>query len=357
MAPRPIDQLATLFSPEPDLSVLEEPSWGVIKESAGRYGVAGLVAYLARAHVSPTERKWCDRVLTESWRRHLATLGHLQFILALLEDEHIPAIALKGPLLAERYYTPAFLRKPCMDLDLAIRKTDIQRACTLLSGHGYVMDASISESLSRSHHVTLRHPFRPTLELHFRLSHMTLGIPVDEFFDRAVKFPLPNGHDALVLAAPDQILHLVLHLAHSRFGTLFHLSEIKRVCAAEPLSVAAAVQRGIEHRFCGALRMTDIAFRVRLGTSFLPDGMSVPTPWLNSRLNEKLYSEFESWSEPGNALTLKTRFRGRWLDLQILDSPWDAIRWALLLGWTARFHAAKGLWGTAKHLKYVPGDK
>src|SRR5579863_1184369 len=122
MAPlSPIDLLIPLLNEPPNLSpIRDEASWKRIRENAGRYGVASLVAYAARSHVSPAERAWCDRVLTDSWMRHERSLGQLEYLLSIFADKGIPTIALKGPALAKRYYSPPFLRKPAMDLDLAV---------------------------------------------------------------------------------------------------------------------------------------------------------------------------------------------------------------------------------------------
>jgi len=352
----PIDLLVPLLTEPPDLSVLQDDaSWKAARENAGRYGVAPLVAFAARSYVSPKERLWCDRVLTDSWARYERMLRHLEFVLGILAYEGIPAISLKGPLLAQRYYTPAFLRKPSMDLDLGVTEGYLAAACGALVKAGYKQDTSIGEAKAWSHHVTLSHPSRPRVELHFRLSHQTLGIPVEEFFERTVFCRLPNGHEARVLGPADQLLHLLLHLAQSRFGTLFNLYEIRRVSGAEPLSVRTeAVQRAVEHRFCGVLRMVDVAFRVRWKERFLPPEVVVPKTWLNWRLNERLYRAFERSSEPGLGLTLAERLRGRWLEFQITDAPSDALRSLKLLAETARFQIARGAWGKVKDLTYGP---
>jgi hypothetical protein len=351
-----MDLLIPLLAEPPDFSSLhDDRSWNTIKEYAGRYGVAALVAWTARPHVSPAERPWCDRILTQSWARYERMLGHLEYVLNLLAAEGIPTIALKGPLLAQRYYTPPFLRKASIDLDVAVMEKDLVAACNALIKSGYELDDPISEAKSVSHHVALTHSSRARVELHFKLSHQTLGIPVDQFFERAVPCRLPGGQEARVLGSADQLLHLVLHLAHSRFGTLFHLCEIRRAFRAEPAAVREeAVGRAIAHRFCGVLRMTDIAFRTRLGEPFLPPGLAVPATWMNWRLNQKLYRAFEAWSLPDHELTLAARLWGRWLEFQITDGPSDAVRSLKLLARTARFRIATRAWGTSKNLTYVP---
>ena len=354
--PSHIDLLLPLLADPPDLSSLnDEPSWNRIKEHAGSYGVAALVAYAARLHVSPSERSWCDRILVENWVRHERMLHQLEYVLSLLADEGIPAIALKGPLLAQRYYEPAFLRKPSMDLDLAVTERDLRAACDVLIGAGYEQDVPIGEAVACSHHVTLSHPSRPRVELHFRLSHKALGIPVDQFFERTVSCRLPGGREARILGPADQLLHLVLHFAHSRFGTLFNFYEIRRAFRAESPGVRAeALGRAVDHHFCGALRMTDIAFRTRLGEPFLPPEVMLPETWLNWRLNEKLYKAFEHWSVPDRELTLAARLWGRWLEFQITDGPAEALRSMMLLAQTARLGIARRAWGKSRNLVYGP---
>ena len=185
---------------------------------------------------------------------------------------------------------------------------------------------------------------------------MTLGMPVDEFFGRAVPYRLPNGREVRVLSPPDQLLHLVLHLTQSRFGTLFHLCEIRRVCGVEPRGVRAeAVQRAADHHFCGAFRMMDVAFRWHWNEPFLPPGVLLPKTWLNWRLTPTLYRSFERWSVPGRGLTLAARLHGRWLDFQMTDRPFDALRWAAFFVRSAQTNmTAKRAWGTVKHLRFAP---
>jgi len=159
--PSHIGLLIPLLAEPPDLSALQdERSWRTIKENSASYGVAALVAHTARRHVSPPERDWCDRVLIESWVRHERMLRHLEFVLNLLAGEGIPAIALKGPLLAQRYYSPAFLRKPSVDLDLAVIEQDLEPARRVLIKAGYTEDIPIGEALVRSHQRNALAPFQ-----------------------------------------------------------------------------------------------------------------------------------------------------------------------------------------------------
>jgi len=353
----PIDILIPLLAGPPDLSVLQDQSrWDEIKRQCGPYGVAPLIAHTARPHVAPPERLWCDRILADSWNRHERSIRNLEFVLDLLNGAGIPVISLKGPLLARRYYAPAFLRKPSLDLDLAVVEDDLERSTRILTQAGYQPVMPIDAARAQTHHLELTHPARPAVELHFRLSHRALGIPVDEFFSRAVPFPLPGGGNALVLSPADQLLHLVLHIAMSRFGTLFHLCEIRRICQAEPLSVRIeAIDRAAERHYAGVFRMLDTAMRLRFNEPFLPPEAAVPETWLNRRLTPRLYRQFEAFSAPGHGLSLASRIWARWLDFQLTDRPSDAFRSATFFLRTGRFYFRDArAWGTPRHLRFAP---
>lgn len=349
MGPMPsLSLLTRLVSESPDLSIVTDPDlWAVVKSNAGRHGVAPLIASIARPHVNTAERAWCDRVLVSSWNRHEQTLKHLEDVLFLLEDAGVPALALKGPLLARRYYQPAFLRKASTDLDLAVKKEDLDRACEALARAGYRPEERMRESKAIGHHVTLEHPSRPTLELHFRLSHKALGIPVSGFLDRAALYRLPGGREARILSPADEILHLVLHRASGRFATLFHLYEVRRIWAAAPPEVRKeAVRMGARHHFTGVFAMTDIAFRARWGEPMLTPDLALEPTWLQWRLTESLYAEFEHCSDPGRELPLAIRLRRKWLDFQVTDRPVDALRFMADMARIACFQLFRQGWRT-----------
>ena len=195
-----------------------------------------MVAFLSRDRVSGDERAWCDRVLTRSWSQHNAALRQLAEIVGLLNDHRIPSLALKGPLLARRHYSPPFLRKTSGDLDLAVLPEDMEGAISNLKVAGYQMAVSLKEAMAIGHHLVFRQAGRLPVEVHFRLSHGVLGLPVSEFFARAIPFPIPGGPVALVMDPVDELMHLVLHLVNDRFANLFHSWELKRMWQTVPRS-------------------------------------------------------------------------------------------------------------------------
>lgn len=347
---RSLSLLSGLLSEPPDLGIVADPvSWQIVKDNARRHGVAPLVAFAARPHVDAAERAWCDRILTSSWTRHTANLQHLEEILAVLEDAGIPAIVLKGPALACRHYRPEFLRKPSGDLDLALRREDLDRACEVLARLHYTPEPDARESRHIRHHVVLNHQSRPMLELHFRLSHKGLGIATEEFFERAVAYRLPNGRTTRILSPADEILHLVLHRASGRFATLFHLYEVRKIWAsASPAARREAVRIAARHHFTGVFAMADVASRTRWGEPMLTSDIPIARTWLQWRLTQRLYREFERCSDPGLELSLGIRLKRKWVDFQITDGPLDGIRFAADLARIAWFQLFRKGWRTVR---------
>jgi hypothetical protein len=343
MESRPALSLLTRLLSEPaDLGIVSDAtSWKIVRENAGRHGVAPLIAFIARPHVNPAERSWCDRVLSSSWKRHSWNLQQLDDILAHLEQAGIQVLVLKGPVLASRYYQPPFLRKPSTDLDLAIKREDLDRACAALSKLGYTPEASTREKKTVSHHVELIHPSRAKVELHFRLSHKGLGIPTDEFFERSANSELPEGRIVRILSPADEILHLTLHSISGRFATLFHLYEVRKIWRlASPEIRREAVRMAAQHHFTGVFAMTDVAFRVRWGDALITQDLPLEPTWLHWRLNPRLYSQYERCSDPGRDLPLKVRLERKWLDFQMTDRPLDGLKLGadmILIAWFQLF--------------------
>jgi hypothetical protein len=321
-----------LLGGPPDVTVVSDPeSWTLVKEAAPLLGVSALIAYNARTHLSGGEKGWCDQVLMRSRVRHEQNLRDLERILEIFDDAKIPVISLKGPLLARRYYEPFFLRKPSSDIDIAVKNADLERAHEVLIRNGYHPKTSIAQARLRDHHVAMAHPERPTVELHFRLSHQALGIPVEELFERAVTVQTPVGRDVLVLEPADQLLHVILHFAQRHHEGFFlpTLCEAWRLLTPAPLSQRIeAVRRAAEHRFAGAVTIFDLACLSTWGRSPLSPEVQIPTTWLHPWMNEKLYRAFERRATLPLAIRRRPAMKiwGHWLNFRLTDGPRDALR-------------------------------
>lgn len=169
------------------------------------------------------------RRVAESRARHLLMSRGLARVLAGLDTAGVPAIVLKGPVLAETIYPDPGLR-PFSDLDLLIRPVDLARADDLLLrlDHVRVADAH-SFSFDRAYDgATLYEaPDGVRVDLHWRLlTEPRFAWNDDEaaaVWERAVAVPVA-GRTALGLGPEDLVLFLAAHLAvhHALAGLLWH---------------------------------------------------------------------------------------------------------------------------------------
>jgi hypothetical protein len=300
-----------------------------VKETAPSLGVATHIASIARSHVTNQERAWCDLVLAQSWQQHDRSLEELDSVLSLLDQARIPVISLKGPLLARRHYEPYFRRKPSSDIDLAVTSSELEKACEVFKQAGYAPVETIPEAQAQFRHIAFFHPSARPVEIHFRLSHGRLGIPVEEFFDRAVSVRMPSGRSVLTLEPTDELMHLILHFAHRHKASHFlhALYEVRHAWSqASRQQRQEAVNRAAKHRFAGAVTITDLACQSVWGAPLMGPEIDAPRTWLHRWMNEELYRDFERHSAvPMPELTTAEKLRGRWLEMRLTDTPADTL--------------------------------
>lgn len=146
-------------------------------------------------------------------------LGRAAALGAALSDAGIPAIALKGIVLAKTHY-PAHGARLMTDLDLLIRQPQLDLAEKLLLRLGYEIacDARFARRLRWSHHhlPPYRHPrFGDIVELHHNLAPPAnaLRVQPDRLWDDAA--PLAALPGLLAPHPRDLFVHSLLHLLHS----------------------------------------------------------------------------------------------------------------------------------------------
>ncbi len=311
----------------PDVSALgTEEGWKSIRAAAIAYRMAGFVAFAMRGEVTGEKRAWCDQVLTENWARHDSCIRRLDSVLEILDAAKVETLVLKGPVVGRRHYQPAFLRPPSKDIDLAVRDRDLERAVEALSAHGYSPNMSLRSVRSTDHHVAMSQPGRASVELHIRLSHNAIGIPVERFFGRAGRHDLPTGRTVGILSPADEILGLMLHLSSERFASFFHLYELRQIWRGAAAGLREEVlDMAVRDRYAATAWLVDAAFQTYWGDHFIPPGKAVPKPWLHGRLNAGLLSAMEqNMVTPDRSLGV--RIKGRWLDLQVTDGPVEVAR-------------------------------
>lgn len=155
-------------------------------------------------------------------RRHLLGSASLRAVLAALARAGVPALPLKGPVLAEALYDPPEER-PFTDLDLLVRRADVPAALGVLAALGYRhLPGGRPLAHERAHaaaavFVREDDPSSVPVDLHWELVAPAgvvrrFPVPVEEVWARSV--PAPEwGPLARRLSREDLLLYLALHLA------------------------------------------------------------------------------------------------------------------------------------------------
>ncbi len=219
----------------------EALDWQRVAAIACQNRVAPLVYPVLRRLELPSDAQPALEVLRRVYvataARNAVLFGALRTVLEALSEERVPVIVLKGAALAETVYPDRAMR-PMSDIDLLIRKEDLEGAERQLRRVGYEVahDPETREELRSRHHHWVFRSARPgavgiPIELHWNLDPPggPVAWDVGALFERATPVP-PAG--ALVLGPEDLLLHLGLHLCRHRFnGGVIALCDIAAVVA------------------------------------------------------------------------------------------------------------------------------
>ncbi len=167
------------------------------------------------------------RELEQLWEARLGET--LAEILAAFAAVPVHAVTLKGPVLGERLYGDASLRRST-DLDLLVAPADLEGALSILQGFDYQTEGAASIRYHRRfhHHWSLTHARRPPVELHFRVyTGYGVQIPAEPYLARARLYQTQHGARCYTLAPEDEFLYLALHAAGHNFARLSWLYDLK----------------------------------------------------------------------------------------------------------------------------------
>ncbi len=224
------DTLISVLRTSPDdtpySGILPAEDWNGIVELSLLHGVAPLL--LARLR----ERNLQQSVPTEILKKLQSATLHtglkntklyheLGNVLKGFVQESIPVIVLKGAHLAELVY-PNIALRPMDDVDLLVRKNDLERVEKKLHEIGYGHLTADAERMKSTtpHHLT---PFRKNgcspVEVHWTLPSMgSFEKDADEIWARAHSVTI-GGCETRVLSPVDLLLHVSIHASlHHRFG-------------------------------------------------------------------------------------------------------------------------------------------
>ena len=220
-----LDRPETLREASPEVQ-----NWDSLFDKATSHGLEALLyrAALGSGIRAPDPvRKRIERRIAFSDLGQERLVAALDGALASLNRAGIRAVALKGPVLAERLYGDPLLRRS-VDLDLLVAERDLDTAVNTLQGAGFCPESHGAEVYFRQHHhhIHLRRGTLP-LELHFRLfTGFGATVTSEDFVSRAFQYQTKNGSPTWILRPEDEFFYLCVHCCQHRFRSLNWLYEL-----------------------------------------------------------------------------------------------------------------------------------
>lgn len=172
--------------------------------------------------------------------RNLVLREELESVLRALADDGVSAIPWKGPLLALTGYGDLSLRR-FVDLDVIVRRADVERAVATLNRLGYRAEPVVSPSqhafLLRTQHELAfkRDAGRLIVELHWEVAprRFASNLAAEDLWIRATTRALGNLQ-VLALAPEDMLLSLCAHGSKHVWERLAWVCDIAEWIAAHP---------------------------------------------------------------------------------------------------------------------------
>ncbi len=221
-----------------------EVDWTLVVERAIAHRLTPLLAWnLARscADSLPVElagglRDW----LAQNRARNLALAQEVLTIVDLLATHNIPAIPLKGPVLAQTLFGDLALRQSG-DLDFLVLPRHVSSALDILGSLGYQLKQSLGGGQDAAYrryysHFELVRPDQMILaELHWNLTPhiMAVRFDLDGLWERACTIPF-EARSVLSLSPEDYLIFLCVHGSKHWWCQLNWVCDIHEFLSAHP---------------------------------------------------------------------------------------------------------------------------
>lgn len=197
--------------------------------------------------------------------QHKHALGEIS---AILEDNQIPYIPLKGSVLRD-YYAEDWMRISC-DIDILIHEEDLSRAIdALVSKAGYKTDNKL-----QYHDVSLYSPSGIHLELHFHIKEGMSNIDglLTTVWEHSVRDCAETFcyHQTNAFFVFHHIAHMAYHFIHGGCGIkpFIDLYIINQKMDYDEKAVRAFCRQcGLEDFYCHVLYLTEVWFGNKLHTA------------------------------------------------------------------------------------------
>ncbi|HEV7765265.1 MAG TPA: nucleotidyltransferase family protein [Thermoanaerobaculia bacterium] len=172
--------------------------------------------------------------------RNLFLLGELERVLRSLAEDGIIAIPYKGPLLAIAGYGDLSLRR-FVDLDVIVRRDDVERAIGTLTHLGYRAEPVVSP-VQQAFLIRTQHDLafkqdegRMIVELHWEVAPRLFAteLAAENLWEQATTRTV-GGSEMLALAPEDMLLSLCVHGSKHLWERLAWVCDIAEWLAAHP---------------------------------------------------------------------------------------------------------------------------
>ena len=198
-------------------------------------------------------------------------------LLELFAAKGIPALVVKGPVLAMHAYGDPAMRS-YGDLDLLVRQRDIHRATESLQAAGYeatVPVSAIDAGKIPGQYLFAKPDANLLVELHsdFTLRYFPRRLPLEECFARRILVRL-DGHETPALAVEDELVYICVHGATHFWERLSWIADVAGLVARQSeidwQGVAKVAQDvGAERMLHTGLRLSSDLLHARLQDQIL----------------------------------------------------------------------------------------
>jgi hypothetical protein len=219
--------------------------------------------------------------LVETTAVNLALCGQLTEILATLTRAGIPAVAWKGPVLANAYGHIGI--RPFSDLDVLVPRRRASDAVEALGRDGYrpadqySVAHGVYPSAGREYVLVPDRTDRVVVEIQVDLSNWPLpvGLPVDDLIERARVVSI-GGRRITALSVEDQVLSLAIHGTCHGWNSLRFISDL-HAAASEPIDWKLVHARGWQARIARMLNVGLVLAHEVLDSRLPPTAIDVAT--------------------------------------------------------------------------------
>jgi hypothetical protein len=269
-------------------------------------------------------------LLAQNRARNLVLAQEVLTIVDLLETHNIPAIPIKGPVLAKNLFGDLGLRQSG-DLDLLVPERCVSSALDVLTSRGYQLRESLNARQDAAYrrywyHFDLKLPDQEILaELHWNLTGhvMAVRFDLDGLWERARAIPF-EGRSVLSLSCEDYLIFLCVHGSKHLWCKLNWVCDIHEFLSAHPTidwkrCFELARKQGCQRMLLLGLTLAEALLETELPRSALDSIYADPKVRQLAeqmqadffRVGERRPNVFEAFHHP--FLPLRERFRDKLL--------------------------------------------